>query len=246
MAKDYFSRKKRKSRLTKIEEKRSLKQAVIFAFLTIVLLTVIFIYGIPSLIRLIVFLGDLRSTDVVPISQDNLAPIAPVIQSLPEATSSANIKIKGYTEAGTTVKLIIGGINVTEVIADKEGQFIFDSVKLKSGENEIKAKSIDSAGNESDNSRVIVIEYDNQAPELEILKPEENQQFFDNEKEISVEGETDKNITVYVNGRFTNSNSNGRFSKTIELSEGENTIIIQAIDKAGNKTEKEVKVTYNS
>lgn len=244
MAKDYS--RQRKSRLTKIEEKKSIKQAVLFSFLSFVLMAALFLYGIPSLIKFIVFLGDLKSTDIKPVSEDQLAPTTPVIQPLPEATSSANIKIKGYTEQGATVKLVIGGIDIEEVISDKDGQFIFDNIKLKLGANEIQTKAIDSAGNESQTSSVVTIIYDNQPPELEITKPEDGQKFFDNEREITVEGKTEESITVYVNNRFTSSNSDGNFSKTIGLNEGENDIIVKAIDRAGNKTEKQIKVNYSS
>ncbi|MFC1711922.1 hypothetical protein ACFLZ1_05075 [Patescibacteria group bacterium] len=241
MVKDY---RKRKSRLTKLEEKKSIKQAFLFVVLTIVLVIALISLGIPALIKFVVFIGDLKSTDLKPVAEDSLSPPIPVLQPVPEATYSGQLNLKGYTEEGAIIKLVIGGITIKEVIAEKDGTFIFDAVKLKEGENEIKTKAVDTAGNESSFSKTITIIFDNEPPELNVTAPEEGKEFFDKEKSIKVEGESDSNITVYVNGRLTSTNSEGMFSLHLELKDGENEIKVKAIDKAGNETEATIKVSY--
>ena len=68
--------------------------------------------------------------------------------------------------------------------------------------------------------------------------------FVSTENEIMVKGKTEEKATVTVNERFVVVGSEGNFEYSLTLSEGENKILIVAIDKAGNKTEKELKVTY--
>lgn len=242
MATDYT---KRKSRLSKIEEKKSLKQALRFILLTIVLLALIIFYGIPALIKLVVFLGDLKSSDQRPDISDTLAPTPPIIEPIAEATNSSVINIKGYTEEGATVKLFIGGINSKEVVTDKSGSFVFDTIKLKTGENEFKLKAQDKAGNESEFSKTSVVIFDNEPPPLEITNPQNGAEFFEKDREITIQGSSDENIRILVNNRLAYTDSEGNFSTRLELTEGKNQIIIKAIDKAGNETKKEIEVSYS-
>lgn len=244
MVKDYSKKYKTKSRLRRVEEKQSLKQAFLFSFLTIVLIIVLIIFGIPALIKLAVFLGEIKSSKQTPEISDTLAPPTPILNSLTEATSSSQIKVSGFGQEGTTIKLVLNNETIKEAVVAKDGSFVFASISLKSGENEIKAKAVDDAANESAFSQKYTVVFDNQAPELIIDSPKEGDEFFDKDKEIVVQGLTDENITVYVNDRFSLSDSSAKFSTQIELKEGENEIIVKAIDKAGNQTIKELKVSY--
>lgn len=244
MVKDYYKRSKSKSRLKKIEEKRSLKQAFVFSFLTIGLVIVLIIFGIPALIRLVVFLGDIRTSGLTPADTDFLAPAAPILNQLAEATQVSFINVSGFAEEGTTVKLKINNKTSKEVVAGKDGSFVFNNVALNQGENQVKVKTVDSSGNESPYSEEYTIIFDNIKPNIEVLNPKDGDEFFDKDKEIEVKGKTEEEITLYINSRLTYSNSKGEFLIQIELKEGENEIVIKAKDKAENETEKKLKVTY--
>jgi hypothetical protein len=243
MVKDYSSKKK--SRLTRLEEKRNKKHAFLFTFLTIVLIIVLFFLGIPALIRFVVFIGDIRSSGKAPEIIDTIPPSTPVLQALPEATSSSKIKVKGYASAGSNVRLIVNGETKKELLVGNNGDFIFDGIVLKSGENKIKARAFDDAGNKSPLSETLTIEYDNEKPELEISFPEEGQEFFDKDKNITVEGKTDPDIKVYINGKLNFADYEGRFSANVELNEGENIITVKAVDKAENQQEIQIKINYS-
>lgn len=244
MRKDYSRRSRKKTRLTKLEEKRSIRQAFFFGLLTIVLALALIFLGIPVLIKMVVFLGDIRSSDIKPITSDTLAPTAPVLQSLAEQTKEDKVKVSGFSEEGSIIKLVVNGATTKEFVVGKDGSFVFDGVKLKEGKNEIKAKAVDSAGNESPFSQKAVVIFDNQPPEIKISSPHDGDEFFDKDKEIKVEGKSDPDITVYINERLKVTNSEGSFSITLELKDGENTIKIRAVDKAANETTEEIKVTY--
>lgn len=243
MAKFYSQYKKRKTRLAKVEEKKSIKQALFFIFLTIILVFILISVGIPSLIKMIAFLGDIHSSSQKIETNQILLPNPPVLQPLVEATNSARINVVGFADKKVNVKLIINQIE-EEVTVGENGKFIFKNLKLKLGENKIKAKAIDELGNESNFSSELLIIFDNQPPELKIVSPQDKDKFFDKDKQIVVKGITEAGINVFTNGRLSVSDFEGNFSSEIELKEGENRLEVKAKDKAGNETVKQITVTY--
>ncbi|MEM2869206.1 MAG: hypothetical protein QW379_02130 [Thermoplasmata archaeon] len=62
---------------------------------------------------------------------------------------------------------------------------------------------------------------------------------------FTVKGTVEPGSTVYVNGRLTRVNPDGRFSIEIELKEGANKIEVKAIDPAGNEKTETRTITYN-
>src|SRR3989344_4455216 len=137
------------SRLQRKREKDSLRQAGKYILLTLVTLFLVVKFGLPSLIRLAAFIGDLKSSSQPIEKTDNLAPAAPTLLPLPEATNSAKIAITGYAETGATIKLSRGGMIVEKTIADSDGNFAFKDVVLKEGNNEFFDEAVDSQGNTS-------------------------------------------------------------------------------------------------
>src|SRR3989344_6002627 len=113
------------SRLQRKREKDSLRQAGKYILLTLVTLFLVVKFGLPSLIRLSAFIGDLKSSSQPIEKSDSLAPAAPTLLPLPEATNSAKINVAGYGEAGAAIKLSRGGISIEETIADSDGKFEF-------------------------------------------------------------------------------------------------------------------------
>jgi hypothetical protein len=71
-------RSRRFSRLARKEEVRSLRQAFFFGILTIVFLLLLIFLGIPALIKMAIFLGEIRSSST-PVKTEDLLPPAPPI-----------------------------------------------------------------------------------------------------------------------------------------------------------------------
>lgn len=61
---------------------------------------------------------------------------------------------------------------------------------------------------------------------------------------LTVKGKTVAGAEVFVNEKETVADSQGNFSLTLQLEEGENSIFITVTDEAGNLAEKEIIVTY--
>ncbi len=63
---------------------------------------------------------------------------------------------------------------------------------------------------------------------------------------VTVSGTTASNADVFVNDQQLKADTQGKFSTSIHLDEGDNTIIIVTNDAMGNSLEKDIVVTYNT
>lgn len=233
-----------KSRLQRKREKDSLRQAFKYLLLVFGLLFLLIKYGLPGLIKMATFLGDINSSKQ-PIEKQESSPIlAPRLNPLPLATTSAEINISGFSQSGSTVKLFLRGINIEETITDANGEFSFKSVHLKDGENEIYTEANDNQGKESGPSTTYTVTLDSEAPKLEIGQPQDDQRFFDKDSPIIVSGNTEAGTDLTINNRFVLVKDDGTFTTTQSLSPGDNQIEVVVHDDAGNETKKSLKVNY--
>lgn len=245
MAKDYARKyKRKKTRLTKLEEKRAIKQAIYYGALSILLIIVIIFKGIPAVIKLTLFIGERKWSQEPKEKSDLVAPAPPTLQPLTEATNSASLILKGMTEGDALVKIYLNGEQIKEIEADDEGDFTIRNISLKEGKNELKARAIDKEDNESEYSSIMEIILDTEPPSLTLDSPNDGDEFFDEEKEITLKGATEKSASLYINQRLAIIDSQGSFSFTYELKEGDNEIEMRAVDLAGNQTVKNIKVSY--
>lgn len=114
---------------------------------------------------------------------------------------------------------------------------------LPDGNNNIAIDISDNDGNAANQASVSFI-VDTIAPSLNVISPADD--LMTNKSELTVSGTTDdatsKPVSVVISLNGTNvgdvdvDNTDGSFSKTLTLSDGENTIIVTATDKAGKKT----------
>ena len=233
----------RYSRKAKTEEKKNLRRAVIFGILTLALLAVFFFYGLPAIIKFAAFLTDLKKSSTPSEISDSTPPPPPRFEPFPSHTNDLEIELKGSTEPGVTVILFLNNKN-EEVLVNSEGDFNYD-FELNDGKNTISAKAIDQAGNESQKTDTQTVTYDNDSPEINITKPQNNSEFFGSkERQIVIEGVTEEDASVSINGRKVVVESDGTFAFAITLSEGENQFTIKAEDRAGNSDEQSLLVTY--
>jgi uncharacterized protein YfaP (DUF2135 family) len=238
---DYSSRTGNlSSRLAKREQKKAVRQTVMY-LITAVFLIVAFVFiVVPGFLRFVASLSGSTITD----SGDTFPPQVPVIAAPFEATSSASIDINGYGEADSQVVLVLNGNELEKKTIGSDGTFTA-SVPLSDGENSLTAYSVDANNNESSTGKTYVIIYDNEAPKLEISEPQPNQQIeLRKNQTLTIKGTTEANARVRVNGRLVFANSEGAFTTTYQLSEGENKLTIEAEDKASNKTLQEITVTF--
>jgi len=175
---------------------------------------------------------------------DTIAPAAPKFSQTPDATNVQKLTINGITEPGATVKLFVNGPEKHKTTADNDGFFTFIDIKLSKGNNIIFAKSFDEVDNESEKSEVLYIQYDDKIPEIEITKPTNGEKITNLNKRILVEGKTNEEANVKINGRVAIVRADNTFELLLGVSEGNVEIKVEATDKAGNKAEEKIYITY--
>ena len=234
----------RYSRLASVEEKRNMRRAFLFTILTILAILGVLFYGLPSVARFAAFLSDLRKSSLPVDRNDTTPPAPPRLDRLPEATKEPEIEISGVTEEGATVILTLNGKD-EEVVADADGKFRF-SYSLRKGENQISAKAKDRTGNESQPTAGITVLFDNEAPKLDISAPADGSQFYgDGQRQLAIKGTTEVGITLTINDRIVKVEEDGTFTFATTLADGENSFNLKSADKAGNQTEKTLKVNFS-
>lgn len=79
-------------------------------------------------------------------------------------------------------------------------------------------------------------------PELFVFRPEDG--FVTEETQIIIQGQTDKEVVVTINGKGISTNEQGQFEETIDLASGVNTLLISARKKHGKMTDVVRHVVY--
>lgn len=231
------------SRRLKTEEYKNKRNAFLFVFLTIITILFIFFFGLPSVIKFAAFLTEINQSSTPVDINDTTPPPPPRLESLPVSTKEEKIEIKGSTEPGAKVTIFINN-KEEELVSDSDGKFGITYSLIK-GENFISAKSTDNSGNESQKSDIQKIILDTEPPELEIKKPSDGSEFYGSrQRQLVIEGITEENSKVQVNQRQVVVESNGEFTYTTTLQEGDNNFTVTTEDSAGNKTEKSFSVKF--
>lgn len=230
-----------KSRLARHESRVWARQAVMFLLLVIVAVFIVLRWGLPLLVKLAVFLGDVKAGTEKVEQADTIAPIAPQLLPLPVATFSAQIKVAGFAEAGSKVTVYVNSQTRGEVVADSNGGFELDGVALVAGKNGVWAVAVDQAGNKSQDAAVVYVDMDNTQPELTIQSP--TNQTTIAASSIEIKGKvSEPEAEVTINGRFISVSSSGSFTTKIALNPGENRLVIMAKDRAGNEAMRELTI----
>ena len=233
------------TRLTRKQKAKDTRRALIFIILTLILALALVFIGIPLLIRMAIFLGNLRTSSKIPEKSDLIPPSPPRIIVPFEATNSAQLFLKGHTEPGAAVELYNSGLSSTKVVADANGLFIVEDFTLTSGRNELTAIAQDEAGNQSQTSTPVVINYDTSPPSIEITNPEEGITISGLQNQVAIEGKTEENAKLTINDRLVIIGPEGNFHYQVSLQEGDNIFTLIVQDEAGNQTEKELKINYS-
>lgn len=223
-------------------ETRTKKNLLLSILGIILVILLIFKFGIPLLVNFSLLLTGSQNKEGTKIQNSSfIAP--PVLDSFPQATSSANIIISGVASKKQTVNLYINDGLIDTVEAGDDGRFSFKQT-INPGENTIKSKAVVSE-KESEFSNTIITAFKNAPPSLNVSFPSDNQSFSKDQVAIDVKGTTDSDVKITVNGFWAITDSNGNFSYSLPLQNGENKIKIIATDIAGNKAEREIKVIYS-
>ena len=238
---EYYSAMAR-SRLTQRIEDQTKRNILITVIGITIILVLLWKFGVPLLATASFMLtGGKEETP----TKQKLAYVAPpTLNSTYDATNSAQVTISGISVKNATVELLVNNTKVDSTQSDETGVFSFDSVPLDHGENTIRAQtSVSDVKSELSDS--LTITYRNDAPVLSIDSPSDAAQFHKDDKHVDVKGKTDGGVKITVNDFWAIVDTDGNYSYTLPLHDGDNEIKVVATDTAGNKTEKSIKVTYS-
>ena len=235
----------RRSRLSKKSERKSTQTLVLSVLGIAAVLFLLFRYGIPLISDASFLFGRVTSSpktdDSSKKDEDKHVP-SPDLDSLPKATKEQNITITGTSLSSLKVSIYLNGSKDNETEVSDDGTFEF-SVELSERDNIIKAKAFNDKG-ESDFSDSVSINYKKSGPELSIDSPSDNAD-LKGQNPIEVKGKTDPDVTVTINDFQAVTSSDGTYSYLLTLKGGGNEIKAIAVDLAGNKTEKIIRVNYS-
>lgn len=234
-----------KTRMDRVQEEKS-SHFLYFSIISgLIILVAGGMWGVPALITMSTFIGNISQKNEASQQTENVILFPPTLNPITEATNSSPIKISGFSDPGNSIELFLNDTLDDKTSVNDAGQFVFENVNLKEGLNTVFVKAIKKEKT-SDKSQSFQISYLKKAPKLEINKPENDQVISTDRKETTVNGLTDPGNTVTVNDHFAIVNPDGSFSYNAVLNDGDNILVIEASDKAGNKTKTERKVKYSA
>lgn len=139
-------------------------------------------------------------------------------------TNQNNIVVSGVTEKDAKVS-----VNNIPTSVNIDGSFS-QNISLIEGRNTINITSQDKAGNIATKSLSIIL--DTTPPLLSITSPDKK--IITNQTTLQLSGITEPGASVTVAGVDISVNSDGTFSRVINLREGINSLKVEAKDRAGN------------
>jgi len=232
----------RTSRLKRTENRRALRSTLLYIVLIVGTIYLLLNFGLPALSKITELITSSVKQDSVDGGLSGPPPPPPQIKTLPADTKERKLKVEGNTRPGYTINLFFND-EKNEILADARGEFtgVFE---LSIGKNTIRATATDNSGKESASTRTYDVNFDNEPPNIGIIAPENDKEFFGRDSQVKIEGETEPGNSAYINDRTVIVRSDGKFDSLVSLSEGDNVFKIKAVDPAGNESEIELKLRY--
>lgn len=227
-----------------VERKRTLRTIAWSILFVIVLSGLLFYFGVPLLIKMAVFISELKQPSTSQQAGRRTTLQAPEFDALPESTPSASIVVSGFAPPKSSVIVKVNGKEQPGTLAKADGSFEI-RISLADGDNTIVAQAKSESGDESPDSKPWTVVRDEISPELTMITPADNAKFSgDTSKIIQFQGKTESGSTVTINNRFILVASDGTFMSQVQLSQGDNRFDVIATDKAGNQTLAQITVNW--
>lgn len=236
------------SRRSRTVDKQMKKQLILSGIGIVILLFLIFKYGIVVIQSIGNFSSSLQQPETSNSSTQNTPQAVlrpPQLDTIPQATKNPTITITGTaSDTGGSVQIYVNDNLAKTVSVSGDSSFTANNIPLSEGENDIKA-NYKKDGKTSDFTQEYTIQYANDAPTLTISSPSDQQQFTRGDQEITVTGKTDPDSSVTVNGFRAVVDNQGNFSYYLQLKDGDNQITVEADNPAGLSTKQQITVSYH-
>ena len=178
--------------------------------------------------------GNVSTPATVKITQDSIAPSAPIITTYMQTVKTTTIKVTGTAEAGSTVTIKGGSATATGTASSSTGTYSITVTLNNNVKNTLSVTATDKAGNVSTASTVIITQ-DTIAPAAPTIDTIAQTTIYTS---IVVSGTAEAYSTVTItNGTVTTTGIaiNGIYSIPVNLNiNSVNTLKVTATDQAGN------------
>ena len=169
---------------------------------------------------------------------------APILDALPEFTRTDKVTVAGKIPsfaavAGRQVEIALNGTLVATVPIAADGRFTSRELTLSDGASTVIARLV--AGREEIAVSSATVVVDKVAPALTITRPRASESI--DGTEVAIEGKTEPDAEVTVNGRTLRPSPDGTFADRITAPVGPLTLQVTAKDRAGNETKTSLSVT---
>ncbi len=231
------------SRLEHHERSLLLRQIGIYLGSTVALGLLFLFVILPGFIRILAF----RNLGSKPEEQQSaFLPQRPFLEQPFTATSSATVSLKGTAQADSKVILLKNGVADSDTKASGDGNFTFENISLDSGNNTFAAVVEDDSEKRSNPSASVQIAYVKDGPKLEISEPA-NETTITQQKQnpIRIKGKTDPGSRVFINDKLQFIAQDGSFNGQFQLSQGDNTVTVKAINAAQVETVQELLLRFS-
>ncbi|WP_432402884.1 S-layer homology domain-containing protein [Wukongibacter sp. M2B1] len=193
--------------------------------------------------------GEIRDVEIN-IDEDDKKPPIITVEGIVDGmeVTNAEISFKVEVEDNNDEEIKILAKANGKVLEEKlDGEY---QVKLNRGENKIIIEAEDKAGNKAQSVYTVkytdVVVEDKEPPTIKVSGIKDGMKVSEEEISFKVEVWDNKDekveCLVKANGEIIEKKSNGKYR--VKLNKGENEIIIEAEDKAGNRNEKTYKIEY--
>ncbi len=221
------------------------KNLLTYIVIALLLLYVFFRFGISLLVNTAFYLssgyGKKLSASKVNVKEGSGIVIEPILEGVPHATSEATLTIKGLANPDAAVELYQNSKKIETAQADYEGNFEF-SVILEEQDNDLYVRTRDDYKKKWIKSNKYTVVYLSKAPDIEITNAEDGKRVY--QSDFILEGKTKSEVFVRVNGAPVIVRADGTFAYTLNLKSGDNALVVEAQDVAGNVTKKELKIIF--
>ena len=169
---------------------------------------------------------------------------SPSLSNFQELTNKDSIAFQGVSSGNASVELFLNDSSYGKVTAETDGKFKFENVSIIKGKNKIYLIAKNSEGIESPKSKEYNLDFDDKKPEIKTINLSNGQTITNLNKTVTITGETNEYSEIEINGKKVFKKDANKFEYLLGVTEGEISVEVKLIDKAGNENKYFYKITY--
>lgn len=229
------------TRLDITRRNKKYRELLTYGFFIVIIGIFMLTIGLKILINTSLFIANLTNSKAqTETTPEDSYLLPPEITDIVDATNSATIRIAGSAEENKTILIYVNNDKQKELVSGKDG--FSTELKLDEGINEIYVELDDEKSKTKKTSHTYQVDFSTKKPELSVQSPTDQEKV--GSEDITVQGKTEVENSVRINDRPVVVQSDGGFSSSVRLKEGENQLVIVARNSYGTSEKIELTVFY--